>query len=42
MIGPVAGGLLAGAYDWHAIFWFSAAFSGVFIIIVAIALPEVS
>ncbi|KKK27381.1 hypothetical protein ARAM_002296 [Aspergillus rambellii] len=39
-LGPVIGGLLDYYYGWRAIFWFLAIFSGVFGIIITIALPE--
>lgn len=40
-IGPLAGGLLADRWDWHAIFFFLAAFSAVVFCVMLLALPEV-
>ncbi|GAA5828306.1 hypothetical protein JCM11251_006187 [Rhodosporidiobolus azoricus] len=39
-IGPLAGGLLAERWDWHAIFFFLAAFSGVIFVLMLVFLPE--
>lgn len=39
-IGPVLGGIFAGTLGWRAIFWFLTIYSGVFLIILIIVLPE--
>ncbi|KAI9740169.1 MAG: hypothetical protein M1834_004747 [Cirrosporium novae-zelandiae] len=39
-VGPVLGGVFAGTIGWRAIFWFLAIFSGAFLIILIIFLPE--
>ncbi|GAA5891148.1 hypothetical protein JCM5296_004909 [Sporobolomyces johnsonii] len=39
-IGPVAGGLLAQAYDWQALFWFLLAFGAVTLVAIILFLPE--
>lgn len=39
-IGPVIGGALAGSLGWKAIFWFLTIYSGVFLLLLIILLPE--
>ncbi|KAF4472496.1 MFS multidrug transporter [Fusarium albosuccineum] len=39
-VGPVIGGLLAGSLGWRAIFWFLAMYSGVFLLLLVLFLPE--
>ncbi|KAI8662200.1 hypothetical protein NCS56_01023600 [Fusarium sp. Ph1] len=39
-VGPVIGGLLAGSLGWRSIFWFLAIYSGVFLVFLALLLPE--
>ena len=39
-VGPVIGGALAGSLGWKAIFWFLAIYSGVFLLLLIILLPE--
>ncbi|PHH90640.1 hypothetical protein CDD83_3045 [Cordyceps sp. RAO-2017] len=39
-LGPVIGGLLAGSLGWRAIFWFLAIYSAVFLLCLAVLLPE--
>ncbi|KAJ3544898.1 hypothetical protein NM208_g2784 [Fusarium decemcellulare] len=39
-VGPVIGGLLAGSLGWRAIFWFLAIYSGVFLLLLVLLLPE--
>ncbi|GAA6014137.1 hypothetical protein JCM10207_006109 [Rhodosporidiobolus poonsookiae] len=39
-IGPLAGGLLSDRWDWHAIFFFLAAFSFVVFVFMVLLLPE--
>ncbi|KAH8180186.1 major facilitator superfamily protein [Sarocladium implicatum] len=39
-IGPVIGGALAGSLGWRSIFWFLSIYSGVFLIILILLLPE--
>lgn len=39
-VGPVIGGALAGSLGWRAVFWFLAIYSGVFLLILIILLPE--
>ncbi|KAK9242208.1 major facilitator superfamily domain-containing protein [Lipomyces tetrasporus] len=39
-VGPVIGGALAGYLGWRAIFWFLAIYSGVFLIVLLLLLPE--
>jgi multidrug resistance protein len=39
-VGPVIGGALAGSLGWRAIFWFLAIYSGVFLLILLLLLPE--
>ncbi|RDW56446.1 MFS general substrate transporter-63 [Coleophoma crateriformis] len=39
-IGPVLGGVFAGTLGWRAIFWFLTIYSGVFLMILIIVLPE--
>ncbi|KKY17196.1 putative mfs multidrug [Phaeomoniella chlamydospora] len=39
-VGPVIGGALAGSMGWRAIFWFLAIYSGVFLLLLLLFLPE--
>ncbi|KAJ9155020.1 MFS general substrate transporter [Pleurostoma richardsiae] len=39
-VGPVIGGALAGSLGWRAIFWFLTIYSGVFLLLLFILLPE--
>jgi len=39
-VGPVIGGALAGSLGWRAIFWFLTIYSGVFLLILVLLLPE--
>jgi MFS family permease len=39
-LGPVIGGALAGSLGWRAIFWFLAIYSGVFLLLLLLLLPE--
>lgn len=39
-IAPFLGGVFDSAWDWRAIFWFSAAFDGLVLVIVSVFLPE--
>ncbi|KAI1137638.1 MFS general substrate transporter [Hypoxylon sp. FL0543] len=39
-VGPVIGGALAGSLGWRAIFWFLTIYSGVFLVLLTILLPE--
>ncbi|KAI9148193.1 Itaconate transport protein [Paramyrothecium foliicola] len=39
-VGPVIGGLLAGSLGWRSIFWFLAIYSGAFLVVIFLALPE--
>ena len=39
-VGPVIGGALAGSLGWKAIFWFLAIYSGVFLLLLIVLLPE--
>lgn len=39
-VGPVIGGALAGSLGWRAIFWFLTIYSGVFLILLVLLLPE--
>ncbi|KAI1356570.1 major facilitator superfamily domain-containing protein [Xylaria sp. FL0043] len=39
-VGPVIGGALAAALGWRAIFWFLAIYSGVFLLVLIVSLPE--
>lgn len=39
-IGPIVGGMLSGALGWRSIFWFLAIYGGVFLLLLAILLPE--
>lgn len=39
-VGPIIGGALAGSLGWKSIFWFLAIYSGVFLIVLALVLPE--
>lgn len=39
-IGPVIGGAIAGSLGWKAIFWFLAIYSGVFLCLLIVLLPE--
>lgn len=39
-IGPVIGGAIAGSLGWRAIFWFLTIYSGVFLCLLIILLPE--
>ncbi|KIX05967.1 uncharacterized protein Z518_03941 [Rhinocladiella mackenziei CBS 650.93] len=39
-VGPVIGGALAGSLGWRAIFWFLSIYSGVFLLLLILLLPE--
>ncbi|OIW22476.1 MFS general substrate transporter [Coniochaeta ligniaria NRRL 30616] len=39
-VGPVIGGALAGSLGWRAIFWFLTIYSGVFLLLLILLLPE--
>lgn len=39
-IGPVIGGAIAGSLGWRAIFWFLTIYSGVFLLMLILILPE--
>ncbi|KAI0025572.1 MFS general substrate transporter [Xylariomycetidae sp. FL0641] len=39
-VGPVIGGALAGSLGWRAIFWFLTIYSGVFLVLLVLLLPE--
>ncbi|EGX94833.1 MFS multidrug transporter, putative [Cordyceps militaris CM01] len=39
-VGPVIGGAIAGSLGWRAVFWFLAAYSGVFLLVLLAVLPE--
>lgn len=39
-LGPVVGGVLAGAWSWRAIFWFNLIFGGLALLAGALLLPE--
>lgn len=39
-VGPVIGGAVAGTLGWRAIFWFLAIYSGVFLLLLGVVLPE--
>ncbi len=39
-LGPVIGGAIAGSLGWRAIFWFLTIYSGVFLILLLLLLPE--
>ena len=39
-VGPVIGGALAGSLGWRSVFWFLAIYSGVFLILLLLFLPE--
>lgn len=39
-VGPVIGGALAGSLGWRAIFWFLAIYSGCFLVVLLLLLPE--
>ncbi|KAH3472952.1 hypothetical protein KXX05_006663 [Aspergillus fumigatus] len=39
-VGPVIGGAIAGSLGWKAIFWFLAIYSGVFLCLLTLVLPE--
>jgi len=39
-MGPVIGGVLAGAWSWRAIFWFNVAFGAIALVAGALLLPE--
>lgn len=38
--GPIIGGALADSFGWRSVFWFLAIYSGVFLLILVLALPE--
>jgi multidrug resistance protein len=39
-VGPIIGGALAGSLGWRSIFWFLTIYSGVFLVLLALTLPE--
>ncbi|KAH6964868.1 major facilitator superfamily domain-containing protein [Fusarium venenatum] len=39
-VGPIIGGALAGPLGWRSIFWFLVIYSGIFLICLALLLPE--
>ena len=39
-VGPVIGGAIAGSLGWRAIFWFLTIYSAVFLLVLALILPE--
>ncbi|KAK9366554.1 putative mfs multidrug [Lipomyces kononenkoae] len=39
-VGPVIGGALAGSLGWRAIFWFLTIYSGLFLLLLLLLLPE--
>lgn len=39
-IGPVVGGFMAQAWEWHAVFFFLSAFGGLYMIFLILMLPE--
>ncbi|KAI0428304.1 MFS general substrate transporter [Xylaria sp. FL1042] len=39
-VGPVIGGALAASLGWRAIFWLLAIYSGVFLVVLIVSLPE--
>ena len=39
-VGPVIGGAIAGNLGWRVIFWFLAIYAGVFLLLLALVLPE--
>ncbi|WVR00395.1 hypothetical protein IAU59_007538 [Kwoniella sp. CBS 9459] len=39
-IGPVLGGIFASALGWRSLFWFLVIYSGVFLLLLALILPE--
>ncbi|KAF2717767.1 MFS general substrate transporter [Polychaeton citri CBS 116435] len=39
-VGPIIGGALAGSLGWRAIFWFLTIYSGVFLFLLVLLLPE--
>jgi multidrug resistance protein len=39
-IGPVIGGALAGSLGWRSVFWFLTVYSGVFLLLLVLLLPE--
>ncbi|KAF3917275.1 hypothetical protein AA313_de0204760 [Arthrobotrys entomopaga] len=39
-VGPVIGGALAGSLGWRSIFWFLTIYSGVFLVMLVVLLPE--
>lgn len=39
-VGPVIGGALAGSLGWRAIFWFLTIYSGAFLLLLVLLLPE--
>jgi MFS family permease len=39
-VGPVIGGAIAGSLGWRAIFWFLTIYSGIFLILLILLLPE--
>lgn len=39
-VGPVIGGALAGSLGWRAIFWFLTIYSGAFLLLLIVLLPE--